>query len=56
MARPATLCSLIVLLASAGGGAQVAVPAPGEVPRPEFSAFVATLKEQALAAGISAQA
>jgi membrane-bound lytic murein transglycosylase B len=54
MARQATLCSLLVLLASAGVGAQVVVPAPGEVPRPEFSEFVAKLKEQALAAGISA--
>ncbi|HET9702762.1 MAG TPA: lytic murein transglycosylase [Vicinamibacterales bacterium] len=54
MARPATLCSLVVLLMSAGSAAQVAVPAPGEVPRPEFSEFVAKLKEQALANGISA--
>jgi membrane-bound lytic murein transglycosylase B len=54
MARRATLCSLVVLLASAGGGAQVAVPAPGAVPRPEFAEFVAKLKEQALAGGISA--
>ena len=37
------------------GGAQVAVPAPApaEETRPEFSAFVAQLKEQAIAAGVS---
>ena len=37
-------------------GAQVAVPAPTPVeePRPEFSAFVSQLREQALAAGVSA--
>ena len=37
------------------GGGQVAVPAPApaEEPRPEFSAFVAQLKEQAVAAGVS---
>ena len=37
-------------------GAQVAVPAPTPVEeaRPEFSAFIAQLKEQALAAGVTA--
>ena len=36
--------------------AQVAIPAPApaEEPRPEFSEFVAALKEQAIAAGVSA--
>ncbi|MBY0493735.1 MAG: lytic murein transglycosylase [Cyanobacteria bacterium] len=36
-----------------GDGGQVAVPAPTDEPRPEFSAFVAQLKEQAIAAGVS---
>jgi membrane-bound lytic murein transglycosylase B len=39
---------------SLGEGGQVAVPAPTEEPRPEFSEFVSRLKEQALAAGVSA--
>ena len=41
---------------SGEGWAQTAVPAPApaEEPRPEFSAFVAQLKEQAIAAGVSA--
>lgn len=52
--RPATLCSLVWLLAAGTAGAQVVAPAPSENPRPEFPEFVAKLKEQALASGISA--
>ena len=48
----ATVCAL--LCSAAAAGAQVAVPAPGDSPRPEFSEFVAKLKEQALANGVSA--
>ena len=48
----ATVCAL--LFSGAAAGAQVAVPAPGDSPRPEFSEFVAKLKEQALANGVSA--
>ena len=43
-----------ILLIAAAAGAQVAVPAPGDPTRPEFTAFVAKLKEQALANGVSA--
>jgi membrane-bound lytic murein transglycosylase B len=40
---------------SLGDGGQVVVPAPAaEETRPDFSEFVSTLKEQALAAGVSA--
>jgi membrane-bound lytic murein transglycosylase B len=53
MVRLATLCSAIILLAGAVS-AQVVAPAPGETSRPEFSEFVATLKVQALAKGVSA--
>ncbi len=53
MVRLATLCKLVVLL-SAALSAQAVVPAPGETPRPEFSEFVAKLKEQALEKGVSA--
>ena len=52
MARLATLCSLVLL--SAGLSAQTVIPAPGETPRPEFSEFVAKLKQQALEKGVSA--
>jgi membrane-bound lytic murein transglycosylase B len=52
--RQALLCSAIVFLAIPLEG-QVAVPAPpAEEARPEFAEFVAQLKEQALAAGVSA--
>ena len=57
MARRATLCSVLALavLLTASLPAQVAVPAPAvEEARPEFSEFVAELKQQALAAGVSA--
>ena len=53
MVRPATLCSLVLLL-SAALSAQTVVPAPAESARPEFSEFVAKLKEQALEKGVSA--
>ena len=53
MVRLATLCKLVLLL-SAAVSAQAVVPAPGETPRPEFSDFVAKLKEQALERGVSA--
>lgn len=52
MVRLATLCSLVLL--SAALPAQTVVPAPAETPRPEFSEFVAKLKEQALEKGVSA--
>src|SRR5687768_8803667 len=57
--RPAMRCralaTVFVLIGiGAAPGAQVVVPAPGEPARPEFSEFVAKLKEQALAGGISA--
>jgi membrane-bound lytic murein transglycosylase B len=42
------------LLSGAAAAAQVAAPAPAEPPRPEFSEFLARMKEQALAAGVSA--
>ena len=48
----ATVLALIVV--GATPGAQTVVPAPGEVPRPGFAAFLATLKEQAVASGVSA--
>jgi membrane-bound lytic murein transglycosylase B len=58
MVRPATRCSagvaLFVLLLTAGGRAQVAVSPTTEPARPDFSEFVAKLKEQALARGVSA--
>ncbi|HJU42816.1 MAG TPA: lytic murein transglycosylase [Vicinamibacterales bacterium] len=59
MVRPATRYSLpaalsIVLLSASGRAQVVAVPAPGEPARPEFSEFITKLKEQALAQGISA--
>ena len=53
-------CSLLALffcLFAIRPAAQVAVPAPQiEESRPEFSAFLSSLKEQALAAGVSAAA
>ena len=52
MVRLATLCSLVLL--SAASSAQTVIPAPGETPRPEFSEFVAKLKEQAREKGVSA--
>jgi membrane-bound lytic murein transglycosylase B len=47
---------LLVLLASAPVMGQTVVPAPAPVeePRPEFSEFLASLKAQVLAAGVSA--
>ena len=48
----AVICVLVLCRAAAD--AQVAVPAPGDSPRPEFSDFIAKLKEQALANGVSA--
>ena len=70
MAHPAMRCSLVLVLAvlmvaapgalaarGPGDGVQVVVPAPGppvDEPRPEFSEFVAKLKDQAIAAGVSA--
>jgi membrane-bound lytic murein transglycosylase B len=47
---------VILLLLAEPASAQVAVPAatPSEEPRPEFSEFLASLKAQALAAGVSA--
>jgi membrane-bound lytic murein transglycosylase B len=52
MVRLATLCSLVLL--SATVSAQTVVPAPGDMPRPEFSEFLAKLKEQAIEKGVSA--
>ena len=50
----ALLCSALILVAIPLEG-QVAVPAPPvEETRPEFSEFLSQLKEQALAAGVSA--
>lgn len=59
MARPATRCSLLVVgglcLVTVSGRAQaVAVPAPVDAPRPEFSEFITRLKAQALAQGVTA--
>ncbi len=52
-----SLLALFVCLFAIRPAAQVAVPAPqSEEPRPEFSVFLAQLKEQALAAGVSAAA
>jgi membrane-bound lytic murein transglycosylase B len=45
--------AVVALLLTASGRAQVAVPAAAEPARPEFSEFVARLKEQALAQGVS---
>ena len=58
MVRPAMRCRalatvFVLAVIGAAPGAQVAVPAPGETPRPEFSEFVAKLKELALAHGVS---
>ena len=53
MARPGTLCSVFLLLATTAA-AQVAVPAPAESPRPDFPEFVERLKAQALEKGVSA--
>jgi membrane-bound lytic murein transglycosylase B len=58
MVRPATRCSLVVVIAlllTTGGRAQVVVPAPTEPARPEFSDFITKLKEQARAQGVSAE-
>lgn len=52
--RCSGLAVIVVLLLGAGSGAQVAVPAPGEAARPEFPEFIAKMKEQALANGVSA--
>jgi membrane-bound lytic murein transglycosylase B len=45
---------IVFVLLGAAPGAQVVVPAPGETPRPAFSEFIANIKEQALANGVSA--
>ena len=52
--RCSALAIAVIVLVGAAPDAQVAVPAPGEGVRPEFSAFIAGLKEQALAKGVSA--
>ena len=52
--RCSALSTVIVLLLGAGMSAQVAVPAPAESARPEFPEFIAKMKEQALANGVSA--
>ena len=50
-----SLLALFVALLVIRPAAQVAVPAPpAEQVRPDFSEFIATLKQQALAAGVSA--
>ena len=58
MARPALRCSalLVALILTEPLSAQVVVPAPpaAEETRPEFPVFVAQLKDQARAAGVSA--
>jgi membrane-bound lytic murein transglycosylase B len=58
MVRPATRSSLAVvavaLLLCISGRAQVAIPAAPEPARPEFSDFIAKVKEYALAQGVSA--
>ena len=57
MARPAMRCSalLVAMCFAAPAAGQVAVPAPAvEDARPEFPVFLEQLKEQALAAGVSA--
>jgi membrane-bound lytic murein transglycosylase B len=51
MVRLATLSSIVLLL-SAAVSAQLAAPAAAS--RPEFAEFIATLKEQAVAGGVSA--
>jgi membrane-bound lytic murein transglycosylase B len=51
--RCSALAIVAVILLGAVVGAQVVAPAP-ETSRPEFSEFLAKMKEQALAAGISA--
>jgi membrane-bound lytic murein transglycosylase B len=51
--RCSALAILIAVVLGAAPGAQVAVPAPGDTPRPEFSEFIAKMKEQALAGGVS---
>jgi membrane-bound lytic murein transglycosylase B len=52
--RCSGLALIVVVLLGAAPRAQVAVPAPAEAPRPEFSEFIAKIKEQALASGVSA--
>jgi membrane-bound lytic murein transglycosylase B len=52
--RCSALALIGLVLLGATSGAQVAVPAPGESSRPEFSEFIAKIKEQALANGVSA--
>ena len=52
--RCSALSIVVVLLLGAGMSAQVAVPAPAEPARPEFPEFIAKMKEQALANGVSA--
>lgn len=58
MARPEMRCSALALFVVLIQPVQGQVPAPAPVPsveesRPEFSSFLNTLKEQALAAGVS---
>ncbi len=58
MARPEMRCSALALFVVLIQPVQGQVPAPDPVPsveesRPEFSSFLNTLKEQALAAGVS---
>ena len=50
----ALLLAAILLIEPVSGQVAVPAPAPAEEARPEFSTFVAQLKEQALAAGVSA--
>lgn len=52
--RCSALAIVALVLLHGAAGAQVAVPAPGETARPEFSEFIGKIKEQALAQGVSA--
>ena len=52
--RCSALALVVIMMAGAHPGAQTVVPAPVETARPEFSAFIEKIKEQALASGISA--
>lgn len=58
MVRPAMRSSaaalIVAILLGAAASAQVAVPAPADAARPPFPAFINTLKERALAEGVSA--
>ena len=45
---------ILALCLGAAANAQVAIPAPGETPRPSFAEFLESLKERALADGVTA--